>query len=263
MQSMEFPLVLFTVLSQAAIGLAMMRAVRTTTGHTGTDPSKEWRMIAALMIAGLIGSFFHLGHPMSAPTALAHLGKAWLSREVLFAGLFMGLAAIAALATGMARCTALAWIGSALGLGVIASAGMTYAPPALPALNNALPTAFFLTSAVVLGAGFGSWFTSEELQPLMARVFTSALIVGLALNLIAPCVWLSGGEVMRLTGEAWFGSPFYWAHIATMAAGLGIIWKTRKIPMWLPILVLLGELVGRAGFFADTIHTAANMGAMY
>ena len=263
MQSMELPLVLFTVLSQAAIGLTMMRAIRTTSGGSDINAKKEWLTIASLMGVGLIGSLFHLGHPMGAPMALAHLGKAWLSREVLFAGLFMGLAVVAVIASGMAGKTLWAWLGSFLGLGVIASAGMTYAPPAFPALNNALPTAFFLISAVMLGAGFGSWFAGEKLQPLMARTFTTTLILCLVLNLIVPCVWLSGGEVMRMTGQAWFVSGFYWAHLGILAISLIVMWKSKKIPMWLPVLALIGELIGRAGFFADTVHTVANMGGVY
>lgn len=260
MQSMELPLVLFTVLSQAAIGLTLMRAVRATSGGADAAPQKEWWMIAGLMLLGLLGSLFHLGHPMGAPMAIKHLGTAWLSREVLFAGLFMAVAAVAVVTSGK---TALAWLGTALGLGVILSAGMTYAPPALPALNNALPTAFFLTSAVILGAGFASWFAGAAMQPQMTRIFTTALVVGLVLYLVAPCVWVSGGTVMRMTGQAWFASGFFWAHVGVLAASLAIIWKTRSIPVWLPVLVLAGELIGRAGFFADTIHTAANMGGLY
>ncbi|WP_316896365.1 DmsC/YnfH family molybdoenzyme membrane anchor subunit [Pseudodesulfovibrio indicus] len=263
MQSMEFPLVIFTVLSQAAIGLTLMRAVRTTSGDADSATRTEWLLIAGLMVAGLLGSLFHLGHPLSAPMALTHLGTAWLSREVLFAGMFMGVAALAVVAGNVAGKPALAWLGTALGLGVILSAGMTYAPPALPALNNALPAAFFLTSAVLLGSGFGSWFADEGLRPLMVRIFTGAVVVGLVLYLVAPCVWLSGGEVMRMTGQAWLASGFYWAHLGVLAVALAVAWKTSDIPVWLPVLVLIGELVGRAGFFADTVHTAANMGGLY
>ncbi|WP_207260162.1 DmsC/YnfH family molybdoenzyme membrane anchor subunit [Desulfovibrio sp. Huiquan2017] len=266
MQSMEIPLVLFTVFSQAAIGLTLMRAVRTTADGPvdGSGGARhEWRLIAGLMLLGMIGSLFHLGHPLSAPTALNHLGTAWLSREILFAGLFTGVTVLAALLAGRAGKPVLAWVGTLLGLGVIVSAGMTYAPPALPALHNALPFTFFLTSAVILGSGFGSWFAGGERASLMARIFTTALVVGLVLNLVAPCVWLSGGTVMRMTGEAWLGSSFYWAHVAVLAGCLGVVWKTRTIPSWLPVAALLGELVGRAGFFADTIHAAANMGGLY
>lgn len=263
MQSIELPLVLFTVLSQAAIGTAFMGAVRVVAGPDGGDAQRQWRMVAGLIVVGLIASLFHLGHPTGAPNALKHLATAWLSREVLSAGLFAGLAVLAAIIADKGGNPVLAFAGALVGLVVILSTGMTYAPPSFPAVNNALPTTFFLTSAVILGAGFASWFTGEARQPLLARIFTAGLIVGLVLNLVAPCVWLSGGEVMRMTGQAWFASGFYWAHILVMVAALAVIWKTRTIPVWLPVLVLLGEFVGRAGFFADTIHTAVNMGALY
>jgi DMSO reductase anchor subunit len=266
MQSMELPLVLFTVFSQAAIGVTLMRAVRTTADGAGGEdagPRREWGLIAGLMVFAMLGSLFHLGHPLYAPTALRHLGTAWLSREVLFAGLFTGVTVLAVLLAGKAGKPFLAWLGTLLGLGVIVSAGMTYAPPALPALNNGLPFAFFLTSAVILGSGFGSWFAGGGRAPLMARIFTTALVVGLVLNLLAPCVWLSGGTVMRMTGQAWLGSGFYWTHVLVLIGCLGVVWKTRAIPAWLPVLALAGELAGRAGFFADTIHMAANMGGLY
>jgi DMSO reductase anchor subunit len=263
MQSMEFPLVIFTVLSQAAIGIALIGAVRTASGPSTGDAKREWQVVAGLMIVGLIASLFHLGHPFGAPTALAHLGKAWLSREVLLAGSFTGLAVVAALISGKEGNPLFAWIGAVLGLLLVLATGMTYAPPALPAVNNSLPTFFFLASAVALGAGFASWFAGESHQPNLARIFTVALVVGLILNLAAPCVWLSGGEVMRQTGQVWFSSGLYWAHIAVLAGGLAVIWKTKTIPMWLPVLILFGELVGRAGFFADTVHTAMNMGSIY
>ncbi|SOB60408.1 DMSO reductase anchor subunit (DmsC) [Pseudodesulfovibrio profundus] len=263
MQSMELSLVIFTVLSQVAIGMTFMRALGTVSGPDEGDAKKEWQMVAGLMVVGMIASLFHLGHPEGAINAIAHLNKAWLSREVLFAGAFAGLAVLAAVLSGSEGKPVFAWGGVVLGLGLILSAGMTYAPPALPAVNNALPALFFLISAVMLGAGFASWFAGEARQPMLARVFTSAAVVGLVLYLAAPCIWLSGSTVMRMTAEAWLGSGFYWAHIGVLIVSLGVIWKTRTIPVWLPVLALAGELLGRAGFFADTIHTAANMGGLY
>ena len=263
MQSMEFPLVFFTVLSQAAVGLALMGAVRVSSGPEGRSPRREWIMVAGLIGLGLVASLFHLGHPTGAPRALVHLSTAWLSREVLLAGTFAGLAVLAVLVSKTEVSPVLAWAGSLVGLGLIFSAGMTYAPPAFPAVNNALPATFFLLSAVTLGAGFGSWFASESRQPLMGGIFGAGLLVALVLYLVVPCVWLSGGAVMRMTGQAWLGSGFYWGHVAVLAACLLVFRLTKGIPVWLPVLLLLGELVGRAGFFADTIHTAANLGGLY
>ncbi len=258
MQSMELPLVLFTVLSQAAVGMVLMSAVRGFAGHEAGSARNEWMLVAGLMGLGIVASLFHLGHPLEAYRALAHLEKAWLSREVLAAGVFLALAAGAVVA-GSGR-GVLLWGAVAAGLVTVLASGMTYAPPAFPALNNALPTVFFLISAVVLGAGFASWFAGSGSQALLARICATALVTGLVVRLAVPCVWLSGGEVMRASGLAWLGSPLYWAGIAAMAACLAVLWKNRIIPAWLPILALLGELAGRAAFFADTVHTALNMG---
>ena len=261
MQSMELPLVLFTVLSQAAVGMVLMGAVRGVAGHDRGNARNEWALILGLMGLGLAASLFHLGHPLEAYRALAHLKKAWLSREVLAAGAFLALAAGAAASrTGKG---ALLWGAVVAGLATVLASGLTYAPPALPAVNNALPTVFFLISVAVLGAGFASWFAGAGSQALLARTCTTALVTGLVVRLAVPCVWLSGGEIMRQSGLAWLGSPLYWTNIAVMAACLGVLWKNRTIPTWLPILALLGELAGRAAFFAETAHTAMNIGNLY
>ena len=261
MQSLELPLVLFTVLSQAAVGMVLMNAVRGFAGYDEGGARNEWALVLGLMGVGLATSLFHLGHPLEAYRALAHLEKAWLSREVLAAGIFLALAAGAA-ASGAGK-GALLWGAVVAGLATVLASGLTYAPPALPALNNALPTIFFLISVVVLGAGFASWFAGAESRLLLTRICATALVTGLVVRLAVPCVWLSGGEVMRLSGMAWLGSPLYWAGIAVMAVCLGILWKNRTIPTWLPILALLGELTGRAAFFSETVHTAINMGNPY
>lgn len=262
MQSIELPLVLFTVLSQAAIGVTLMGAVRSLSGGS-KEYRNEWRMVAAFMAVGLIASLFHLGHPEGAPNAISHLGKAWLSREVLAAGAFMLFAVLGVFLSSRNNNQILMWACVVSGLAVVFSAGMTYAPPAFPALNNALPATFFLISAVMLGAGFASWFATRQQHALLARIFTVTIILAVLLNLIAPCIWLSGGTVMRMTAQAWLRSGFYWSHLGVLIISLGILWKNGTIPNWLPLLVLAGELLGRAGFFADTIHAAMNMGGMY
>ncbi|MGE4442166.1 MAG: dimethyl sulfoxide reductase anchor subunit family protein [Desulfomicrobium sp.] len=263
--SMELPLVLFTVLSQAAIGLVLMNAVRQCrcAGSGEGNVRMEWTLVAALMGVGIAASLFHLGHPLESYRALAHLEKAWLSREVLAAGVFLGLAVLAAVTARGKGSPVLVWASALVGLLVVLASGMTYAPPALPAVNNTLPTVFFLISAVVLGAGFASWFAGADSQPLLARILVTALVVGLVVRLTVPCAWLSGSEVMRQTGMAWLGAPLYWAHVALMAACLGVLWKNRTIPVWLPVLALAAELAGRAVFFSETIHTAMNIGGVY
>lgn len=81
MQNIELPLVLFTVLSQAAVGMALLLAVRSCgcaggacattstiagTADTGGDAPgnrTEWLTATIVMGVALLASLFHLGHP--------------------------------------------------------------------------------------------------------------------------------------------------------------------------------------------------------
>jgi DMSO reductase anchor subunit len=68
---------------------------------------------------------------------------------------------------------------------------------------------------------------------------------------------------MRLTGLAYLASPLYWAHIVLgLAVPLAVILVCRRIPSWLPILLLAGALCGRVVFYLDTIHTGVNIGGL-
>lgn len=272
MQNIELPLVLFTVLSQGAVGMALLRTLRScgcagearAASADGDAPAgrTEWRAATAVMVAALLASLFHLGHPQGAVRTLAHLEHAWLSREILAFGVFAALLAVAAF-TGKAG-AGLRAVVTLAGLAALYTSGMAYAPPALPALHNAAPMGFFLLSALLLGASFGSWFAGDASQPMLRTVLLGSLAAALAVYVIVPCVWASGGTVMQLTARAWLASPLYWVRLALgIAAPLAVLARSPRIPRWLGPLVLLGELAGRAVFFGATVHAAVNLGAPY
>ena len=214
MSNIEMPLVLFSVLSQTAIGLVVISTLRqwAVDGPTGNIRG-EWVAASALIIAGMVASFFHLGHPLQGYTALKHLDKAWLSREVLGVSIFLGLTVLGMFMARDRISGPVAFGAALVGLATILFMGMTYSPPSYPAINNVLPLVFFLITALLLGTSFGSWFASPEKRIWLTRVLTVTLIVGLVVYLIVPCVWLSGGTVMAQTGWAWIGSPLYWGRI--------------------------------------------------
>ena len=92
MSNVEMPLVLFSVLSQTAIGLVFINSCRQwATDGPSEDNRRQWGIVLAFLVTGMVASFFHLGHPLQAYTALKHLGKAWLSWELLGISIFLCL----------------------------------------------------------------------------------------------------------------------------------------------------------------------------
>lgn len=266
MNTYETPLILFTVFSQLSIGMVAVSAVRQLY-EPDSQPGKirmEWMVAGGALLAGMIASIFHLGHPAGMIRTLSNLGSAWLSREALFAGVFLGLIVVGMVLMREKTSRGLIAFTALVGLLAVFSMGMTYSPPSFPAINNVLPFVFFLITAALLGASVGELFTPVSKKPLVNGILTVSLIVGLVVYLIVPCIWLSGGEIMRQTGQSWIASPLYWARIIIgLALPLAVIWTTKKSPGWLWVLVLAGELMGRAVFFANTLHTATNIGGVY
>lgn len=266
--SMELPLVFFTLLSQMGIGLVLLSGARrwrmaaAAAGEAAHEADRrQWLAAAGLLALGLLISLFHLGHPLDAATALKHLSTSWLSREALAFGLLTALVALTAvrgLPAPLVRASA------GLGLLALVIQGMTYAPPSFPAVDNGLPFALFLLSALVLGAGAASLLAPAEARPALARVLAWTLGMALVVHLLAPAIWLSGGTVMRLTAQAYLASPLYWAHIVIgLALPLAVVLKTRDVPAWLPWALAAGAVCGRIVFYLDTVHTAVNLGALY
>jgi anaerobic dimethyl sulfoxide reductase subunit B (iron-sulfur subunit) len=82
-QKSEMPLVLFTLLVQMAVG--MFWAIQWMTDSIHLIP---YLFVGACLGLGGFFSFAHLGAKRNAWRAPFHLKKSWLSREILFVGLF-------------------------------------------------------------------------------------------------------------------------------------------------------------------------------
>jgi DMSO reductase anchor subunit len=218
------------------------------------------------LAVALAASLFHLGHPFGSPRAILHLSSSWLSREIVIMQIFgiLVIVALVALWKESANSWTLIKITALVGLVGLAVSGMVYAPPSFPALNNGVPIIFYGLTAFILGAAFSSYFAGADKQPLLTQILTISLIVGLVINLILPSIWLSGGRVMQMTGTAYYGSALFWLRLVLeFGLGLAVLGVTRKIPIWLPVLLLAGEIVGRIMLFTHVVHSAANIGNLY
>lgn len=264
----ELPLVFFTIFTQLAIGLVLVSALQQWAVEGGPNIQKmrtKWIVVLALLALGVITSSFHLGHPLGAVRMLTNLGTAWLSREILMVGVF-GVLVVVTL-YGLIKNRVNKWlVGGTAVMGILAliANAFTYAPPSLPAIDNLLPLVFFGLTTMILGTAVATYFVPSDKQQWLTILLAISLSIALVVYLAVPSIWLSGGKVMQMTAEGFLASPLHWVHIIVgLLLPLGILAWQKRIPTWLPVLLLIGEFAGRIIFFTLVVSSAANLGGIY
>lgn len=91
----ELPLLIFTLLVQGSVGLTLFLALAARTAKDAPEAQKQ-RLPAMLFACiagglGLIASTLHLGYPLNAFNALRHIASSWLSREIVFASVYLAV----------------------------------------------------------------------------------------------------------------------------------------------------------------------------
>lgn len=183
--------IFFTVLTGMGQGLFLMLVLV----QGGAAPaSVEARSLAfggmmavALMGAGLVCSFFHLGHPLRAWRAVAMWRTSWLSREVIVLPATLGVAAWWSCAHGFGwpGAAVLGLVGGVLCLALWGCTGMIYA-----CLRFLREWAHWLTPVNfgllgwMSGASVFAWFWFSLHGAAAAR---PAVAAALALTLVAAC----------------------------------------------------------------------------
>ncbi|SDG46348.1 dimethyl sulfoxide reductase anchor subunit family protein [Desulfosporosinus hippei] len=274
MGTWEWPLIVFTVLSQISIGIIV--------GLLGLDCRNQLKeklfkqgvvVSGILLMIALLASLFHLGHPEAAYRAITHLGSSWLSREILFFILtFVGWLYLLWLSfhpAGKLRSSLL--ITSVLGLLGIISSAMIYVLPRVPAWNNVAPVFFFILTAGLLGALALVILGGKELQPEQKKSLLNWALGCIIVSIFMFVLYASTIKVNAqgaATVQFLLSSPLFW-----LRAGLGwlaplilllIGLKSQKVftasTLYLVFaLVGVGEILGRALFYVSAvgIHISA------
>ena len=160
----ERPLVTFTLLTQMAVGafLAIVAIDLGAAGHANQASTEAMCNTALLVIvplafAGLLSSLLHLGAPRNAWRALANVRSSWLSREVLLALVFCGLAGLSAVlawipfATPSVR-SAMALTAGLTGVALVYAMARVYRLRTVAGWDTALTTVSFFATTVLLGS---------------------------------------------------------------------------------------------------------------
>ncbi|MGE4239187.1 dimethyl sulfoxide reductase anchor subunit family protein [Ramlibacter sp.] len=105
-------IILFTTLAGAAQGMCVVAAGATLAGAApGPAAAMLWTAVA-LLVAALVASFFHLGHPQRAWRTVLMWRTSWMSREVIVLPAFIALVALWATMPASRLLAALAILGA-------------------------------------------------------------------------------------------------------------------------------------------------------
>jgi len=279
----EWPLMMFTLISQLAIGsFFMLVLVRVSLAKQDaavaaklTNPG--FKAVGAIMILALLLSVFHLGTPLGAYRSILNLRFSWLSREIVTAGGFLLFWFLSYRAYQKEKASnALAWFTSLMGLFVVLSMANIYSHSIRPAWTNVNTYLAFFGATFALGGLGASAFIiygakgAELTSTVIAQLKKVSLIAGVAV--ILPLLYLpiyisalaSGDVAARLSAQLLTGDYKLLLTLRGLIslAGAGLvccaIWRIGKnTPQrWVYLafaLVMIGEFLGRFVFYGSAV----------
>lgn len=263
----EMPLVVFTVLSQLAIGLLITSQL--AGDATGNNKKRIYTWILGITAISMLVALMHLGDPFGAYRAIVNVGSSWLSRENIFLGAFLFCIAILFLKVrqdAAANVTYLGWFGALLGLGAIISTVNIYYLSSIPAWMSVYTYIAFLSAMLILGNSLLPMFLdfnqNKSSRVIKIIVFCNVLLFVVQLAYFVPYLGylnaeasLSADYIMDHMGMWLFGQSLLLLGIlGTGYAAKKHISTQRSANVWLAsgfTLAILGITIGRYLFYAS------------
>ncbi|MDQ7095151.1 DmsC/YnfH family molybdoenzyme membrane anchor subunit [Desulfosporosinus sp. PR] len=279
----EWPLMMFTLISQLAIGsfiiLVFVRAFLTKQDAPMavklTNPG--FKAVGVLMVLSLIFSLFHLGTPSGAYRSILNLASSWLSREILTAGGFLVFWFASYRSYQKNNASALGWITSLIGLAAVFSMVNIYSHSVRPAWTNVNTYIAFYGAMLALGSlGAAAMIAyaskgTEVSSSVIAQLKKVNIIAGAAV--ILPLVYLpvyinglaNGDAAAQASSQLLTGSYVFLlilrGLISLVGAGLLFyairqIGKKTAFQNWVYgalVLIFMGEFIGRYVFYGSAV----------
>jgi len=256
----EMPLIIFTLLGQLAVGgfwTISLLLPSSVLQHKGDMELIPYLIIIGICLGmGMLASFAHLGTKKNAWRVLTNLRRSWLSREILFAGLF-GLGMVvytyeeAVLHQSIYELTAITAI---FGIGLVYSMSQVYRIPAAPGWNTWRTNASFMVSALSLGvsamfpvAVHGTDMLNAQIDSVLWMVINGSILTFLLIQLAL---------MPKHSSESRYRS----IRIGLIILGTGItIVNALELSsnVWLSVLIFLfvamEEMLGRWFFYKSRL----------
>lgn len=260
MGSLDWRLILFTVLSQISVGVIVVLF------WLDKHDLKEHLFKRGVLVSGiflaaaLLAYLFHLGHLEVAYRAITQFSSSWLSREiVMFMLTIAGWLYLFWISyyPGRNRRTPLL-ITSILGLLGTLSSAMIYVLPRIPAWNNVATHVFFLMTAGLMGPLVMAVLGYTELPQVQRKSLLHWSIGCVLVSIVLFVLYASFIQVNiqgAATIQAYLSSPLFWIRVVIgwLVPLLFLVspLKTKRV-LSLNLLIMvvvfigIGEILGRS-----------------
>lgn len=276
----ETALLIFSFCMQAAIGIMLFMTLSHIL-YKGRNFKGAAATAAGLSVIGVLASLAHLGQPLAALNSLFNLGSSWLSREVLFNGMFMGVAVLYALvqwfkADASTLSAGLRWLGSGIGLIDIFAMGKLYTSASVPVWQGINTFVDFYATAIAAGAVLFLVVSMKELQNLDRKIFgyfvLAAVIVQAAVAIPYAINLGLGGPAAQASAEILSGMSFIISIKWILVLGGAVILllptyqKSIKVATQSSSLIyvslaalMCGQFIGRYVFYAGMVTSTVGL----
>jgi len=276
MEAWELPLVLFTVLGQWGIGIALMITIAESVAPSIVDSANRQNirfggmMVLPLIALGLLFSVFHLGTPFAAYKALFNLGTSMLSLEILAFIIVSALALVYSYMwwknpdSGLRRTIGI--VLSVVGIIAIVISSKVYTMPTRLGWDSWETIAAFLLTAVLLGATtVAALVVGNKATDVMKANKVLAVIILLAVV----------GIVVTLAGiSSMYGQSAEQSAVVIGTFANGMFFVRLLLSLMIPVImaayilsnkatnnlvtlglggIVVGELLGRVLFYSSTM----------
>jgi anaerobic dimethyl sulfoxide reductase subunit C (anchor subunit) len=267
-------LTIFSICVQAAIGIMVFVAIGKLVNKDGIFKNAVLTA-AGLGIVGMLASLMHLGRPFGAIRALYQVGSSWLSREIWFTAIFLGLTVLTLVfiyvrPQNKTAITGLVSAAALVGLIDVASMAAIYRTASVPVWQSVATIVEFYAAAVSMGAILFLLLSIKEVAETGKMKKIVALIVSVAVILqvaaVIPSLIMLGinpsaaaQSSLVILGGMSAAMVIKWIFI--LAGAVLVMWIAKdelsktatNILFGSVFLLLAGQIVGRYLFYAATV----------
>lgn len=270
-------LTVFTICLQSAIGVMLFVAIGRLLNKDGVFKNAILTA-AGLGIVGMLASVLHLGRPLSAIRALTQFGSSWLSREIWFTAIFIGLTVLAAILVytkpkATSAITGLASAAALVGLADVYMMGAIYSNSSVPVWQTSATYVEFYATALTVGALLFLVLSFKEAAKMrkavaLAVIAAAAIQVAVVVPTLISLGASSSGAVqssLAIMGGMKLATIMKWLCIFVGAGA--VLWITKdessktesSTVLGGAALVLAGQAVGRYVFYAAMVVSGVGL----